>query len=380
MQGMKKQRKILIVDDEETNIKLLSAVLIPEGYKILAAKNGIEALEIVSKDPPDLILLDIMMPEMDGYEVCKRLKADKDTRIIPVIMITALSDRKDKLKAVDVGADEFLSKPVDTTELQVRVRSLLRIKRYHEELLESYKELERQNKKLRELEQIKEELTHMVIHDIKNPLFEMSFILQLFMKHKHIFNEKQLNFLKIGIDNCEHIKSMIQNILDIYKIGEGKLALNKEPTYLGDLIKQTIDMFKLSIELNELNLQFYIDDELPIVDVDRFMITRVISNLLYNAIKHTPKHGDIVIKVFSKDDGYVYVEVENDGDTIPAEFREKIFDRFEQIEVREKGILSGSCGLGLTFCKMAIDAHKGKIWVEDKEDSLGCKFCFVLPV
>ncbi len=377
---MKNKRTILIVDDEKTNLKLLSAILTPEGYGILTAESGQEALDIVKKEDPDLLLLDIMMPEMDGYEVCRRLKADKQTRIIPVIMVTALTDKKDKIKAAEAGADEFISKPVDRTELKVRVKSLLRIKQYHEELIESFRELEVQNKKLRELEHMKEELTHMVIHDIKNSLFEMSFILQLFMKYKKIFNEKQINFLKIGIDNCDHMKAMIQNILDIYKMQEGKFSLNKELTYLDEIINQVCEMFRLSLELNDQNLSVFVDDELPVVEIDRIVITRVLSNLLYNAIKHTPRGGDITVRASCSGDDYLKIEVENDGDTIPPEFRDKIFDRFEQLEIREKGIISGSCGLGLAFCKMAVETHKGRIWVEDKEDSLGSKFCFVLPV
>lgn len=377
---MKKQRTILIVDDEKTNLKLLSAILAPEGYRLITAESGMQALEVVKKEKPDLLLLDIMMPEMDGYEVCRRIKSKKETRIIPVIMVTALTDKKDKVKAAEAGADEFISKPVDRTELQVRVRSLLRIKQYQEELLASYNELEAQNKKLRELEHMKEELTHMVIHDIKNSLFEMSFILQLFMKYKRIFNERQINFLKIGIDNCEHMKSMIQNILDIYKMQEGRFTLNRELTYLDDIINQVCEMFRLSLELNDQHLSVFVDDELPLVEIDRIVITRVLSNLLYNAIKHTPRGGDITIRASFTGGDYLKVEVQNDGDTIPPEFRDKIFDRFEQLEVREKGIISGSCGLGLAFCKMAIETHKGRIWVEDKEDSLGSKFCFILPV
>ncbi len=377
---MKKQRTILIVDDEKTNLKLLSAILAPEGYRLITAESGMQALEVVEKEKPDLLLLDIMMPEMDGYEVCRRLKSKKETRIIPVIMVTALTDKKDKIKAAEAGADEFISKPVDRTELQVRARTLLRIKQYQEELIASYRELEAQNKKLRELEHMKEELTHMVIHDIKNSLFEMSFILQLFMKYKRIFNERQINFLKIGIDNCEHMKSMIQNILDIYKMQEGRFSLNKELTYLDDIISQVCEMFRLSLELNDQHLSVFVDDELPLVEIDRIVIARVLSNLIYNAIKHTPRGGDITIRASFTGDDYLKVEVENDGDTIPSEFRDKIFDRFEQLEVREKGIISGSCGLGLAFCKMAIETHEGRIWVEDKEDSLGSKFCFILPV
>ena len=139
---MEKRPKILVVDDEERNLRLMEAMLIPLGYDVIPAHNGLEALEKVQTSPPDVILLDIMMPEMDGYEVAIKLKADEESKIIPIVMITALKDLEDRVKALEAGADDFLSKPVDKTELRARVQSLLKVKAYNDHMRNHQQELE----------------------------------------------------------------------------------------------------------------------------------------------------------------------------------------------------------------------------------------------
>jgi len=147
-----KRKSILIVDDEEKNIKLLKGMLISENYHLYGATNGKEALKMVAAISPALILLDVMMPGIDGFEVCRRLKQDEKTRMIPIVIVTALTEKEHSVRAIEAGADDFLSRPVDQTELLVRVKSLLRIKSYHDDLVESYREIAEKNEKLREVE------------------------------------------------------------------------------------------------------------------------------------------------------------------------------------------------------------------------------------
>ncbi len=139
---MKSKPKILVVDDENRNLRLMEAMLIPLGYEVVLARDGIEALDQVRKIPPDVILLDIMMPKMDGFEVARQLKEDEEAKIIPIVMVTALKDVEDRVKALEVGADDFLTKPVDNTELRARVSSLLKVKAYNDHMLNHQKELE----------------------------------------------------------------------------------------------------------------------------------------------------------------------------------------------------------------------------------------------
>jgi len=139
---MNSKPKILVVDDENRNLRLMEAILIPLGYEVVLARDGIEALDQVRKIPPDVILLDIMMPKMDGFDVARQLKEDKRTKIIPIVMVTALKEVEDRIKALEVGADDFLTKPIDKTELQARVSSLLKVKAYNDHMLNHQKELE----------------------------------------------------------------------------------------------------------------------------------------------------------------------------------------------------------------------------------------------
>jgi len=139
---MKNKPKILVVDDENRNLRLMEAMLVPLGYEVVLARDGIEALDRVRKVPPDVILLDVMMPKMDGFEVARQLKGDAKAKIIPIVMVTALKEVEDRVKALEVGADDFLTKPVDKTELQARVHSLLKVKAYNDHMLNHQKELE----------------------------------------------------------------------------------------------------------------------------------------------------------------------------------------------------------------------------------------------
>ena len=164
--------KILIVEDKQDNIDLISYFLKPQNYEIQVAMDGETAIEMVTKSPPDIILLDIMLPKMNGFEVCERVKKDPRTRFIPVIMITALKELKDKIHSLEVGADDFITKPFENVELLTRVKSLLRIKKYHDEL-------ERKNKELLQMDQFKDELSHLIVHDMKNPIFVIQGNLQM---------------------------------------------------------------------------------------------------------------------------------------------------------------------------------------------------------
>ncbi len=139
---MGKRSKILVVDDEDRNLRLMEALLIPLGYEVILARDGEEALEKAREIPPDVVLLDIMMPKMDGFEVAKRLKKDEETKIIPIVMVTSLKEVEDRVRALEVGADDFLSKPVDKIELKARVQSLLKVKAYNDHMRDYQKELE----------------------------------------------------------------------------------------------------------------------------------------------------------------------------------------------------------------------------------------------
>jgi two-component system, sensor histidine kinase and response regulator len=372
---------ILIVDDEPRNTKLMKAMLMPEGYEIFEVLSGEEALKAVPLFSPDLILLDVMMPGMNGFEVCRHLKNDDRTKVIPIIMVTALQEQVHQLTAMEAGADDFVSKPVDRIELLIRVKSLLRIKKYHDELLFSYIQIAQKNKKLEELEQMKEGLIHMIIHDLRNPLTAASALIEISLMDKERFSEKQLlNFAK-SIDYCNEMNEQIENLLSIHRMENAMLSIEACPTDIVSLFKAAADQVRAKAESKEISLSCIAQEDIPAVNMDGGLIKRVIANLVSNAIRHAPfgscVEGFIKFKV---EDQKVLVGVKDSGDGLAPEYHEKVFDKFEQVKLKREGISVGSSGLGLAFCKMAVEAHGGKIWVESEGEGKGCTFLFLLPV
>jgi two-component system sensor histidine kinase/response regulator len=372
---------ILVVDDEERNIKLLKAMLSLENYEIKEARNGEEALDLVARSEPDLILLDVMMPGLDGFEVCRRIKLSEKTRIIPIVMVTALREREHRIRALDAGADDFISKPVDQTELFLRVKSLLRIKTYHDDLRRNYLELADMNAQLRELEKAKEGLTHMVIHDLNNPLMAISGAIQLVLMDKQDFSEKQVQFLQTSLNQCHDLNQQIQSLLDIHRMEEAKLKLQLETTEIAAMVKEIISQFASRALLKRINLSFDLLKPVPPVRMDHNLISRVVSNLLSNAIRHTPSGGRIEGSVdYLPENGPLLICIRDTGPGLEPQYHERIFNKFEQLSMKKDGVTVGISGVGLAFCKMAVEAHGGRIWVESEGQGKGCAFNVEIPV
>ncbi|MCD4716671.1 MAG: response regulator [Desulfobacterales bacterium] len=321
-----------------------------------------------------------MMPGTDGFEVCRSLKQDEKTRAIPVVMVTALREREHKIKAMNAGADDFLSKPVDSFELLVRVKSLLRIKSYHDDLQESYKEIAEKNEKLHKLDKMKEGLTHMVVHDLNNPITAISGSLELLLMDKELFPENQIRTLEKCVSYCKDISQLIQRLLDIRKMEEGKLQPNKEMTDPVELIDGVMEQFLPKIETKRLTLCFPKPGNRFSIEMDHGLIKRVVANLINNAIRHAPEGGRIEIDVgLSSAKGNFCISIKDNGNGLEPQYHKKIFDKFEQVDLKQAGVETGTSGLGLAFCKLATEAHGGEMWVESKGENQGCTFSFTIP-
>lgn len=365
-----RKQKILCVDDEPKNLKLAADLLQLWGYDVVTAGDGEAALEVLQTTKPDLILLDVMMPKLDGYEVCRRIKSAKETQFIPVVMLTALSEKEDRIKGIEADADDFISKPFDKEELKARVKSLLRIKSLHDKLEESYETL-------KHLESLKDSLTHMIVHDLNNPLTGIMCNLQLLqMEIGKTLGDEQRNSLEIALLSSEDMKRMIENLLDINKMEEGKIKLRCEDFKLDKAAGEVVERMQVTARWENKSILLKAGEQLPDIYADKELVKRVIANLINNALKHIPQKGTIQVKLAFKSDEHVfYVQVEDNGEGIPKEYLEKVFDKFVQVE--DKKARMGR-GLGLTFCKMAVEAHGGKIWVES-DMGKGSVFTFTLP-
>jgi signal transduction histidine kinase len=372
---------ILIVDDEEKNIKLLKTMLISENYQVFGALSGVEALKMVGDLSPDLILLDVLMPQMGGLEVCMELKQAEKTRMIPIVIITALSEKEHRIRAMEAGADDFLSKPVDRTELLVRIKSLLRLKSYHDDLLDSYKEIAEKSEKLQELERIKEGLTHMIVHDLNNPLMVISMALESLLMDTVSFTQSQFQKIKKCLDCTLELGQFIQRLLDIHKMEEGTMELHKEVTDLVEVVDEVLDQFAYRADVKQISLSFPRPADVPSARIDQELIKRVLANLLDNAMTNSPDGGTIEISIDDlREKEVIWFRVRDNGTGLAPEYHQEIFEKFKQVELKEAGVKTGSSGLGLAFCKMAVEAHKGEIWVESEGEGKGCVFTFTVPV
>lgn len=376
---MKKQHhQILVVDDEELNVRFLSQFLIRKGFAAITAHSGEEALALVASESPDLVLLDAMMPQMDGFEVCRRLRANPETALLPVVMVTALQRPEDEAHALDAGADDFLPKPINYTELMSRIRSLMRIKDLHDELRTNQDALEEKHDQLLQLQHLRESLTQMLVHDLKNPLTGIMGCTELLTMLSENMTEKQVSILKKLEDNTGTLLKMVTELLDVSRMEENKLVIRPEAVSVKEVFMHNIGELEYMIEKYQLVMDIHLRDENAMVWADRDLLMRIIANLLFNAIKHSQKGGKLTLTCeWQAAEHRMCFAVADTGEGIPAEYLEKIFEKFSQVDLKQRGLKSDR-GLGLTFCKLAVEAHGGKIWAES-ELGKGSTFKFFIP-
>jgi len=359
---------ILVVDDTPANLLLLTGMLTQSGYKVTAVSAGKLALQTAKHDPPDLILLDVMMPEMNGYEVCKRLKTDEQLAEIPVIFISALDDTMDKVKAFQVGGVDYITKPFQLREVQARVATHLELHRQSHLLQESYEQLCR-------LEELRDNLVHMIVHDMRTPLTSIKGFLQLLdTVEGQTMSEDGREYVTIATEATDNLIELINSLLDVSKMEAGEMTLDLGECNLMDIIREVMG----KVESLRENRQFTIEaPEKPVTVLgDAGLLARIIQNLLGNALKFTPDGGCISVGLES-DERSVRVYIRDSGPGIPHESLERIFEKFGQVTSRQNQ-QQYSTGLGLTFCKLAVEAHGGSIGV-DSEVGKGSTFWFIIP-
>jgi K+-sensing histidine kinase KdpD len=372
MTSSESSAKILIVEDNKENVDLLVYFLKPQNYLLEIAHDGVEAMEKIEKEPPDIILLDIMLPRMDGFELCERVKKDPATMFIPVIMITALKDLKDKMRSLEVGADDFITKPFENVELLTRVKSLLRIKKYHDELEKKNTELADKNKELIQMDQFKEELVHLIVHDMKNPLFVIQGNLQMMSMGLEQSASDMLKKYVGRIDrSAQNLLRMVTNLIDISKIEQGTMQLNLEVTNLNEVLEKTITKYREYPEYREKVIQTDFTGGLPMVHIDRSVMEQVFDNLLSFSIPNVPNDGKIEIHT-AMDGDQVMVSIHDFGVQIPHKYKNQLFDKFSQVQIKDEGYRL-SRALGFTFSRLAAEAHGGSLVLDD-QNQVGNRF------
>jgi signal transduction histidine kinase len=356
------RQSILVVDDTPANLKLLDGMLRECGYRVRPVTNGLGALRAVASEPPDLILLDISMPDMDGYEVCRRLKADPATAEIPILFISALTGADDKVRAFEAGGLDYVSKPFQLAEVAARVRTHLQLRAQQRQLQES---LHRQ----RELEHMRDQLTHMIAHDMRSPLLALKLTIDLLRAGPSSDDPMLLDGARIEVSL---LVEMVSQMLDVSRMEAGALNLNPENVNLTALATGVLASLKPLARERSVTIEA---PESVTAPVDRELIRRVVANLLGNAFKFASPRGRVSLRIEPGPD-FIRIAVTDDGAGIAPEHHARIFEKFGQVEANRQKY---GTGLGLTFAKMAVEAHGGEIGVISAVGQ-GSTFWFTLPL
>ncbi len=375
--------RVLIADDEPDIVAVMAFFLTQDGYRVDKAYDGAEALRLIEENPPDLVLLDVRMPGVDGYTVCRRIKSNPETAFIPVLIITHVRGLDKKVEGVEAGADDYLNKPVNEVELSARVRSLLRMKGLYDEVQAQKQgleaavqqrttELEAALVKLRNLDRLKSEIINNVSHELRTPLTQVKNAVDLI---EGCTSPDEMSALIAAAKNASaRLERLIKNIIEL---GSG-LSVNPEPVSVSDAIYQAIVAMRAVHPMNGIRIQAVLDDDLPRVYADRAGLVQVLQHLLDNAVKFSPDGGKI--EVIARRDGLkdVWIAVRDHGIGIPESEIDNIFERFYQVDGSTTRSYGGM-GIGLSIVKLIIKGHGSEVKVTSARGK-GSTFSFALPV
>ena len=393
--------KILIVDDNPSNLKVLYTYLQQAGFQVLVADDGRAGLEVVANSQPELILLDVMMPGIDGFEVCRRLKANTDSRNIPVIFLTALSETVNKVKGFEVGGVDYITQPIENEEVVARVRTHLTITRMRHKLQQQNQELqaeiERRLKIERELNSSRnllqatndnleqtvaertaelydsnqdlEHFAYIASHDLRQPLRKIRMCTEYLAEdYADGFDEQAETYIQYITKSIDRMYLLIDDLLAYSRVGKQEQRVSVD---LNSIIEECLDDLSLVIEDKQAEISY---DNLPVVKGNLRELRQLFQNLLANALKFTSDRPPIIkITATRQSDRWLFA-VKDNGIGIDSNYSEKIFQMFQRLHHNSE--YEGT-GIGLAICQKVVNSHGGEIWVESKLGE-GSTFFFTL--
>jgi signal transduction histidine kinase len=407
------QTRVLYVEDDPISARLVQRILEPEGFEVLGAADGITALEIAQRTRPDLILMDINISGLDGYEVTTRLRSIEDLEGVPIVAVTAATMRGDRERALIAGCNGYIPKPIDVDQFPHQVRDFMsgrqeRIgtpqeesehlvsysRRLVERLEEKFRELQEAHSDLQRIDKMKSDFVILAGHELRTPLTVMYGYSQLLLANPAIPGSVDeegtpLHLIAHLAQATKRLSQVIEDILNVSLIDADRLELIRGPVFIRTLIIRVIE--KASGPESEREVEFVVDglEGLPPVQGDGKQLHRALWNVISNAVKYTPDGGTITVHGEQVEDT-VHITVTDTGIGIDPDERERIFDRFYVLEdttlhrTSKTAFKGGGLGLGLTVARGIVEAHGGKIWAEssgrDENNLPGSAFHILLPL
>ena len=364
--------KILIVDDVMSNVLLLKVLLTNEKFAIATASNGRQALEQVDKENPDLVLLDVMMPDMSGFEVAQHLKANPKTADIPIIFLTALNSTTDIVKGFQVGANDFISKPFNKEELIIRVTHQISLVAAKRIILNKTEELQRTIAG-------RDKLYSVIAHDLRSPMGSIKMVLNMLILNlpSETIGDEMYELLTMANQTTEDVFSLLDNLLKWTKSQIGKLKVVYQDINMVEVVEGVSEIFTMVASLKNIKIVQDVPVENVAVRADIDMIKTVIRNLISNAIKFSNEGSEVVVSL-TEEDGMAIVSVKDSGCGIDDENQKKLLHTDTHFSTFGTNNEEGS-GLGLLLCQDFVVKNGGKLWFTSKKGD-GSTFSFSIPL
>lgn len=359
---------VLIVDDNPKNVQIIALTLRELKFKIVIATDGNGAVALTERVRPDLVLLDVMMPGMDGFEACEIIKSKKENENIPIIFLTALTEKANLVKGFALGAVDYITKPFNKEELVSRINT-------HLELKFTRDKLEKTMDHMSALNELKDKMFSVIGHDLRSPLGSIKMTLEFMALASSGDSDQKESFDEL-LKTTDEVYNLLENLLGWAKSQSGNINMVAEKVELSQLVSECYLLQKTNFSLK--NIQFNTNvEEGATVHADMNMIKTVLRNLLSNALKFTPDGGSIEVLSQVNDDN-ITISVKDSGVGIPEENLDKLFNEKQHVSTYGTRKEAGS-GLGLLLCKNFVELNKGEIWVESTQNK-GSKFSFKLPL
>ncbi len=359
---------VLIVDDNPLNIQVLAEHIKSPDVDIAIAINGKKAVSIATGKIPDLILLDVMMPDMDGFEVCNILKSNESTKDIPIVFLTAKVSTEDIVHGFELGAVDYVTKPFNPSELKSRVNTQLQIQKFKKQVISDKKALEKLNKE-------KNEFLGIAAHDLKNPIYSIQ-LLSKVIRDQELDKSEMNEFINDIITSTDRMLEIITNLLDINAIESGNVNMRIEQLDVFEHLNYIVESYIGRAKNKNIELIFNYSSK-PKIDCDLNSLKQILDNLISNAIKYSPSDKHVFVNLFEKDNKCRF-EVVDQGPGINEDDMKKLFGKFTKLSARPTGN-ENSTGLGLSIVKTYTEANGGKVWCES-EFGNGSKFIVEFPL